>query len=64
MASSSKIYATARDIVDQYGDDAPIEAALRHDEFAELGDQSAAETWRGVTLAIDELMPSKALKGS
>ena len=49
------IYRSAKLLVDQHGDEAPIHAAMRADELHAKGDMAGRATWRRVLAAIDEL---------
>ncbi len=43
-------------LIKQYGDDAPIEAAMRADELMEAGDMGGRAVWLRVAKAIEELL--------
>lgn len=53
MISEADIYRTAKLIIDQYGEGALIEAALRQDKFLEQGDLNGAQTWSRIGTAIE-----------
>ena len=49
------IWLSAKRLVDLYGEDATIHAAMRADELLEQGDLDGAGTWRRVLAAVKEL---------
>jgi hypothetical protein len=49
------IWLSAKRLVDLYGDDATIHAAMRADELLAEGDLDGAATWRRVLDAVKEL---------
>jgi hypothetical protein len=49
------IYRAAMLLIDQHGADAPIRAAQRCDELAEVGDFDGVVVWRRILEAIAEL---------
>ena len=49
------IYRTANVLVKQYGQDAPIHAAMRADELLETGDLEGCAVWKRILLAVEEL---------
>ncbi len=49
------IWRSAKRLVDLYGEDATIHAAMRADELLAQGDMDGAGTWRRVIQAIEEL---------
>jgi hypothetical protein len=53
------IWRSAKALIDNYGDDASIHAALRADELLERGDMDGAGTWRLVLDAVKELQNFK-----
>ncbi len=42
--------------MERYGDDAPIEAAMRADELMEAGDIEGAAVWKRIGKAVEELL--------
>ena len=49
MPSDLDIYRAANELIRQHGDDAPIRAAMRHDELLEAGDMDGcAAAHRGL----------------
>jgi len=49
------LYRTARILIDQHGDDAALEAAMKADHSLAAGNIDAANVWRGVVNAINDL---------
>ncbi|MBB56483.1 MAG: hypothetical protein CMM42_04560 [Rhodospirillaceae bacterium] len=49
------IYRTAKLLIDQHGDDAAIEAAMRADRCLVSGDMDGVTVWKGVIRAIGEI---------
>ncbi len=55
MTSDLDIYRSASVLVKQYGEDAPIEAAMRADAMIEAGDWDGLAVWRRILRAVEEL---------
>ena len=55
MPSEIDIYRSAKLLVDQHGEDAPIFAAQQADRCLEAGDLDGKAAWMGVIRAIKEL---------
>ena len=53
------IWRYAKALIDSYGNDAPIHAAMRADELLARGDMDGAAVWRQVITAIKELQNMK-----
>ena len=51
----ARVGRSAKRLVDLYGDDATIHAAMRADELLAQGDLDGAGTWRRVLDAVKEL---------
>ena len=49
------IWRSAKALIDNYGEDATIHAAMRADELLARGDMDGAGTWRRVIQAIEKL---------
>ena len=49
-------YRCAHLLIERYGDDAPIEAAMRADELMEAGDMEGVAVWKMILKAIKELL--------
>ena len=55
MPDEIDIYRSAKLLIDQHGDDAPIFAAQQADRCLEAGDLDGKAVWMGVIGAIKEL---------
>ncbi len=55
MIPDLNIYRAANVIIEQYGQDAPIEAAMRTDAMLDKGDLDAYAVWKRILRAIKEL---------
>ena len=55
MVSEIDIYRSAKLLIDQHGEDAGLEAAVRADAMLEKGDMAGAATWRRIVKAVEEL---------
>ncbi len=55
MASDLDIYRSAKLLIDQHGEDAPIYAAMQADKRAEAGDLEGRRVWLRVLKAVEEL---------
>ncbi len=56
MTSDLDIHRSARLLIDQHGEDAPIFAAMQADKCFEGGDLDGKAVWMGVIGAIKELL--------
>ena len=59
MTSNLDIYRTAKVLVDQHGEDAPIHAAMTADELMAKGDLDGQAIWKLILKAIDELLANE-----
>ncbi len=48
-------YRCAKLLLDQHGQDADLQAAMRVDELGEAGDEAGRRAWLAIIAAIDEL---------
>ena len=55
MISDLDLYRAASVIIGQYGQDAPIHAAMRADAMLEAGDLDGYAVWKRVVKAVREL---------
>jgi hypothetical protein len=55
MISDKEIYATARLMMDQHGDEADLRAAERADYLLEQADVEEATVWQRIVNAVQEL---------
>jgi hypothetical protein len=63
MISDIDIERSVRALIKQYGDDATVEAALRHDQLLEDGDWLGAFVWQRILEAIERLQAKAAARG-
>ncbi len=56
MPDEIDIYRSARLLIDQHGEDAPIFAAMQADKCLEGGNLDGKAVWMGVIRAIKELL--------
>ena len=52
------IYETAQKLINEYGREALVEAAMRSDRMLDRGDQHAVGQWNKVMQAVEELQSS------
>ncbi len=55
MPSNLDIYRSAKLLVDQHGEDAVIEAAMRADKLLAAGDMDGKRVWVRIMKAVEEL---------
>ena len=56
MTSDLDIYRSANELIEQHGEAADIEAAMRADECLAAGDMEGEAVWLGIVAAIEELL--------
>ncbi len=56
MTSDLDIYRSANELINQHGETADIEAAMRADECLAAGDMEGRAVWRRIVKAIEELL--------
>ena len=59
MPSEIDIFRSAKLLIDQHGEDAPIHAAMQADKRMEAGDLDGCAVWKRVIQAIRELLDQK-----
>ena len=64
MDSDLDIYRAANELIEQHGKDAPIRAAMRHDELLERGDLDGCAVWKRILKAIDDLQSEDRPEGA
>ena len=64
MASQLDIYRSAKLLVDQHGDEAPIHAVMRAGEFLDKGDLDGAAVWRWIVSTVNELLADRRADGA
>ena len=50
------IWRSAKLLIDQHGDEAPIHAAMRADELLAAGDLDGYAAWKRIVRAVDDLL--------
>ena len=55
MTSEIDVYRSAKQFIDQHGDEAAIQAAYRADAMLNRGDLDGAVVWRRIVAVINEL---------
>ena len=55
MTSDIDLYRSANLLIERYGDDAPIHAAMSADAMMAKGDLDGFAVWRLILKAVDEL---------
>ncbi len=63
MVDDVDIYRSAKLLVDQHGDEAPIHAAMRADELLGTGDVDGRAVWLRILKAVEELLADKPADG-
>ena len=56
MIADIDTYRCAHLLIERYGDNAPIEAAMRADVLMEAGDMEGVAVWKGIRKAVEELL--------
>jgi hypothetical protein len=54
------VYRTAKHLIDQHGENAGFEAAMRAAELLNCGDTAGSATWRRIVTAIETLLETDA----
>ncbi len=63
MTSDLDIYRSADLLVKQYGEDAPIHAAMRADTMLDKGDLDGCAVWKRIIKAVEELLSKERPAG-
>ena len=56
MTTDLDIYRSAKLMIDQHGDEAPIHAAMRADELMAAGDMDGYAAWKRIVGVVDDLL--------
>ena len=59
MVDEIDIYRSAKLLIDQHGEDAPIFAAMQADKRAEAGDREGRRVWLSIREAVEELQRTR-----
>ncbi len=62
--SDLDIYRSAKLLVDQHGDEAPIHAAMRADELLAAGDLDGCVVWKRIVEAVEALLQKRPGEGA
>lgn len=62
MKNQIDIYKTASQVIEKFGEEAALYAAIRGDEFQRLGNQEGEMLWREITRAVETLQASERPK--
>ena len=63
LVSDLDIYRSAKLLIDQHGDEAPIHAAMRADAFLDQGNLDGERLWLRIVRAIEELQRERPKDG-
>ncbi len=63
MTSDLDIYRSAHVLIQQHGEWAAMEAAMKADAMLDKGDLDGAAVWRRIVEAINEIQREKPVKG-
>ena len=63
MVSDLDIYRSAKLLIDQHGEDASLEAAMRADKLLAAGDMDGKRTWVRIMKAVEELQRQERRPG-
>ncbi len=64
MTSDIDVYRSAKLLIDQHGDEAPIHAAMRADAMLDKGDLDGQVVWMRILEAIKELLNTRPGNGT
>lgn len=64
MVQEIDIWRTAKILVEQHGEDAPIHAAMRCDEMLDKGDLDGRAVWMAIKRACDDLLSPSCPNGA
>jgi hypothetical protein len=56
MVSDLDIFRSAKVLVDQYGDGAPLRAGIKAERFSKAGNLEGAAVWVRILTAVEELL--------
>ncbi len=63
MAPDLDIFRSASLLIERYGEDASIHAAMRADELMKAGDMEGCSVWKRIIKAVDELEAKEKPEG-
>jgi len=62
MKTETEIYKTANQVIEKFGEEAALYAAIRGDEFQRLGNREGEALWRRITQAVEVLQTKERPK--
>ena len=63
MTSDLDVYRSAHALIQQHGEAAAIEAAMKADAMLDEGDLDGAAVWRRIVVAVNEMQRAKPKAG-
>ncbi len=63
MTTDLDIYRSAEALINRYGQDAPIQAAMRADELLDESDMEGSAVWKQILAAIQDLLRQEPGEG-
>jgi hypothetical protein len=64
MTWDQDIHRSAETLVDQYGDGAPLRAAVRAHKLSKAGHTEGAAVWLGILKAVELMLATRQSEGS
>lgn len=55
MKTEAEIFETAHEVIEKFGDEAALYAAIRGDEFNRIGNSEGEALWRRITRAVETI---------
>lgn len=62
LMDQKNLYRSAKLLMDQYGEDASIHAAMRVDQLIEAGDVQGVSVWKRIMKAIEEMTATEGTR--
>ena len=59
MTSEIDVYRSAHALIQQHGDEAAIEAAIKADAMLDKGDLDGGAVWRRIVAAVNEMLSTR-----
>jgi len=59
MKTESEIFETANEVIEKYGEEAALYAAIRGDEFHRIGNSEGEVLWRRITRAVEVIQTTE-----
>ena len=64
MTEDIDVYRSAKVLIREHGEDAPIHVAMRADQMLEGGDLDGLAIWKRILAAVDELLSGEPPEGA